>query len=506
MTPETATELQQDQQTAVAPEVDFAASASAFTLGEGQGGMDDFSDLVEGGAAATDALKEELAASSFGSLDINDFHDFSAKDYVPTTGEYRFALEQKWLREGTSVIRQVSSVAARGNFGGMKVTLYKGKIRLATFSQSAFCEIFLPVFQGLADLEQEVSFIFDQGVMAKIASSFGDAIIEFTFFAEKSLLEIKSGNTKLELSTFPPEDFVDYHAKLGTPQPIARLDPVIFKNALKYANQFVRKDDISANLSIVDVRNGLVIGGSYASVGLFTAKALEGLNFKVKFEALATLEKLLGRMHQTNTRLFDAGSFYMIRDENMYFGFEKSQFEFPAVDSFQNAEMGESLLVQRPDLINSLNKLSVVSIDRDMLVRLQIEGLGKDVRFELSTADASGRRSTDRISGFRSTEGGRTPDDLKQQVCYVNLHSLLKVASHFETANINLKFDKTAQPKVLFLIDTDDDTFTARTVMTLMTQAQVDKMQAEKNMSALEKAKSRKGSKTADAEAEAEAV
>jgi ActR/RegA family two-component response regulator len=60
--------------------------------------------------------------------------------------------------------------------------------------------------------------------------------------------------------------------------------------------------------------------------------------------------------------------------------------------------------------------------------------------------------------------------------------------------------------KVLFLIDTDDDTFTARTVMTLMTQAQVDKMQAEKNMSALEKAKSRKGSKNADAEAEAEAV
>lgn len=481
---------------------DFGVDAFAG-MGDSAGAIGDFSDLVEGGAEVLAEVNESMKTGEFGSLDVNDFTDFSVSDYTPSEGEYTFSVEQKWLRESTGVMKMVSAISSRGQGGGLKVTLYRGKIRLSTFNQAAFGEIFLPVFSGLRDLEQEVSFIFDLGVLAKIASSFGDAVIGFTYDAGKSLLTLQAGQTRLELSTYPPEDFVNYHDKLEEPTLISRLDPVAFKSALKYAGTFVKKDDISANLAIVDIRDGLVIGGSASSVGLYSSKFLEGLNFKVKYEVLGVLEKLLARFHATNTHLFDAGNFYLLRDENMFLGFEKSQFEFPSVDTFRNAELVESLLVPRPELIGSLNKLSVVSIDRDMQVCMSINGSGKDVEFSLSTTDSSGRKSTDRLQAHRSAEGDFTPADLKKQVFYVGLHALLKICGHFETANIAIKMNKEGATRAIFIEDGDDETYSARTVMIVMTPEQMEKRIHEQKMSTLERATGRAKGEKEDSEEEA---
>lgn len=467
-----------------------------------------FDDLVEGGEETVAALHAELKTTEFGSLDVKDFTEFSASDYTPTEGEYVFSIEQKWLREATSVMRLVSQVSSRGCSNGTKVTVFKDKVRLATFNQAAFSEIFVPTFSKQFALEKEISFVFDLGVLSKIASSFGDAIIEFKFLAKAGLLEIASGNTRLELSTVPSEDFVDYHSKISNPEMLATLDPLAFKSGLSYIIPFVQKDEVSANLSLIDVRNGVMIGGAHTAIGLYQHKSLEDLNFKVKFEVMGTLEKLMSRFHQTNTHLFNAGAFYIIRDENLYLGFEKSQFDFPAIHTYQNAVMKESILVQRSDLVSSLNKLSVVSVDRKMLVRLDISGVGKDVQFKLTTTDAAGRESSDKLSGFRQAEGGGSASQLQPQACYVTLQSLLRVCSHFETANVNIKFDESGSTRVLYLEDTDEDLYAARTIITLLTPEAVREQMAQQKMSTLEKVQGAKsGAKKPKTEAsEEEAV
>lgn len=450
------------------------------TLEIPEANLGNFGDLIAGGDAGDDqqaaAINNELKSSTFGSLDIKDFSDFNAQDVVPDDGTYVFSVEQKFLKEATAVTRLTT--AARGTFGVTKVTLFRDKLRLSTFNQTAFSEMLIPLHEKTPSLAdgQEISFIFDHAVLSKIANTFVDAIVSFQFIAEKHLLIITSGKTKLELSTFNKTDFTDYHAKLGSPEYKAQINPLTLRRGIQYAGTFVKKDDIQLNLSLIDVRDGQVLGGSYSAIGIYQAKALADQNVRIKYEVIQILDKILGKFHETNTHLFETDNYYILRDENLYLGFEKTEFSFPPVKAFLDIKATDHILVPRSNLLNALYKLSVVSVDRDLLVNIKLEGLGAQAVATLVTKDASGKESQDVLQVFRQAANGVDPASLEPWDININILAFIKIASHFESANVHLEL---LSGKAVAIKDSGDD-FDATTILSLLNADQVAAVKAQR--------------------------
>jgi len=468
--------------------VDFGAfdpTAIITDGGDEDGGQ--FEDLVsQEVSASSDEINAELKTGNFGSVDIKDFSEFNTPDYIPTAGEYVFSVEQKFLKAATSITRLTAS-ASKSSFGTAKVTLFSSKMRLATFNQTAFSEVFIPVHGEVQGIEEgkEISFIFDQNILAKIASTFVDAVITFIFNADKNLLVITSDKTRLELSTAPETDFVKYHSKIGDPTYLNKINTEVLRKGLNYVASFVKKDDIQLNLSLIDVKDQMMVGGAYSAIGIFQSPAFLEIEFKVKYEIIGILEKIAGHFHDANTHLFETENFYILRDENLYFGFEKTTFNFPPVAQFfQAPTTGDQILIPRGQLLNSLYKLSVVSIDKDLLVQVKITGSGNDSEIYLATKDSTGKISEDTLQIYRGAEEDKDPayDDREY---YLNIAALIKIVNHFESANV--QFREISGKAIL--IEDEDDLYQATTILSMLNEAQVQAQKAAKDKAKLSASK-----------------
>lgn len=440
----------------------------------------DFTDLVDS-STADDAMQarvaQELKSGAFGTIDVKDFSAFSAHDTIVSEGVYAFAVEQKFLKEATQVTK-FTTMLSKGGFGAVKITLFPTKLRLATFNQSAFSEVFIPLHSTIANIDEgkEIAFIFDQGVLTKIAQSFVDAVIQFSYDAAKSLLTITSGKTQLQLSTYAKLEFVDYHNKIGSPRYLRQLPPELLRKAINYTSLFVRKDDLQLNMSLLDIRDASVIGGNYASIGVFQSEQFNGLDLRIKYDIIKAFEAIMPRFNTENTHLFETDLFYIVRDENLYFGFEKTQSKFPPIAKFFEMKAPDHVLVPRVQLLNSLYKLSVVSVDRDLLVRTIISGSGSEATLTLMTKDATGKVSSDVISVLRNSNdlGG---SDFEEIDIFVSITSFIRVVSHFESANAQLEV---LGRKALVIKDEHEGEWHATTLLSALTEEVVAQQKAKR--------------------------
>lgn len=440
----------------------------------------DFTDLVDASTAEDAALSarvaQELRSGAFGTIDVKDFSAFSVHDAIVTEGVYAFSVEQKFLKEATQVTK-FTTMLSKGGFGAVKITLFPTKLRLATFNQSAFSEVFVPLHSTIENIDEgkEIAFIFDQGVLTKIAQSFVDAVIQFSYDASKSLLTITSGKTQLQLSTYAKLEFVDYHNKIGSPRYLRQLPPDLLRKAINYTSLFVRKDDLQLNMSLLDIRDSSVIGGNYASIGVFESAQFDGLDLRIKYDIIKAFEAIMPRFNTENTHLFETDLFYIVRDENLYFGFEKTQSKFPPVAKFFEMKAPDHVLVPRVQLLNSLYKLSVVSVDRDLLVRTIISGSGTEATLTLMTKDATGKVSSDIISVLRNSNDA--PSAFEEIDIFVSINSFIRVVSHFESANAQLEV---LGRKALVIKDEHEGEWHATTLLSALTEEVVAQQKAKR--------------------------
>lgn len=454
---------------------------------------DDFDSLVssstpddDGPTLAALALREQVSSDDFGVLNVEDFAAFNASDYTPEAGEYIFSVEQKYLKEATRTTgNTVSKTAAQ--FGAVKVALLKDKegrdfMRLQTFAQSAFSEQLIPLPQAVnpaLDPNKPVAFVMDHSVLAKIADKFPDAVITFKFLADKKLLVIEQDKTKLEIGTFERTDFTEYHSKIGEPQMKGKVNPTLLRNGVKFLQNFTRKDDIQANLSLIEFRDSEIVGGTLSALGVFSSELIGDLTMKVKYEAIQTFEKMLSRFNPENTYLFETDSFYILRDETLYFGFEATKHSFPATAQFFKIASEENVLIPRVQLLNSLFKLSVVNVDRDLTVNMALDGIGHDAVLTLTTEDASGKKSRDELKVTRRANEGADPSFEPWDI-NVNITGLIKVVGHFDTANVELEL---LAKKALLVLD-EGEQYKASTILALQSEEQIAKRKAARSASA----------------------
>lgn len=399
--------------------------------------------------------------SSFGTMDIKDLKEFMEGSESPSKGEYKFTVEQGHFKEAVTAVRMTSSMKSNPN--PVRLTLGKDTLRVSTFNPFSFAEYIIPLVQpsGLKD-GKSVRFIFDYNVLSRIATIFTEDVLELDVLPEKRLCKITAGKTNLEITTYPDSDFADFSGKMESMKMKSKIDPDSIRKAIQFIYPFTVKNDLQPNFSLVEIRDGQAIGGTPFSIVTMTSKHFEGISLKMRYEFLVGMEKTLQFFDAKNTYLFESDDYYIIRDGNTMCGFEKTPYQFLNITPIVSAvKTDKRLMVPRDVLQNTLQKLSVVSIDKKLPVTMSYRiGKGESTSMTLMTEDATGKQSKDTIP---MTAKGYEPDDTEHSF-KVTLSSLLRTVSFHDSHNIELL---EVPGKAVFLEDKyEEDTYL--TVLSLL--------------------------------------
>jgi len=82
---------------------------------------------------------------------------------------------------------------------------------------------------------------------------------------------------------------------------------------------------------------------------------------------------MLGKF-EGETRLTVTENYYIIRDLNLIFGFERCSYTFPSVEKLFNSKSETYARVNRDQLRNTLERLSTASMNENLLVEINISG------------------------------------------------------------------------------------------------------------------------------------
>ena len=408
-----------------------------------------------------------------------DFTAFDVHDITPTEGEYQFAVEQKLLKEATASTGLLAVAGARADYGTTKITIYAHQLRLQTFNQAAFCEVFIPLTEQGSNprLEpgHEVSFVFGHKGLALAASTFPGAILNFRFSADTKILHIEQGETIARELTSARETFTDYHVRIGDKRRIGKVNPVILRQGVDYLEPFAKKDDVEANFSLIEFRNGSVVGGSPAAVGQFSSPLFHNLELKIKHEIIATLKKVLGRFNPEKTYLFETENYYILRDDHLFFGFERFLHKFPPLDKFWELSSEAFVRVPRSQLLTGLLTISLFRTEPDAFVRLHVEGAGLDTRLHLTTRNPADVASTTTLECSRQAHPSYAATaTFPAWDLYLNVHAFIDIVTYFHSAHVQFEI---LGEKAVLVTDAGDG-FEAKTLLAASPAEQVAKLKA----------------------------
>jgi hypothetical protein len=254
------------------------------------------------------------------------------------------------------------------------------------------------------------------------------------------MLHIEQGEVQAREVTLNPKTFTDYHVKIGTNRLIGKVNPVILRQGVAYLQPFARKDDVQANLSLIEVRDGAVIGGSPAALGSFSSPLFNNLNLKIKYEIIAPLEKMLARFNPERTFLLETDNYYILRDDNLCFGFERHAHDFPALGKFFKIPSEAYVLVPRSRLLTRLLQIEVFCPDSDAFVQIHVEGAGSDTRLHLTTRILDDAPSTTTLECSRQAHPSYAATaTFPAWGLFVNVHAFIKIVTCFDSAHVQFE-------------------------------------------------------------------
>lgn len=373
-------------------------------------------------------LKEVLYLSK----DLKSFVEFLTEGDFVTEGEHTFSVDTKYLKYACGVLKHVSS-GSKIAPNLVKIVIFENQLKIVGYNQITFTEIFIPLTKNSSVRKgEEVSFIFDYPTLAKLVVSFEKHILEFTYRAEKELLIIISGATRLEISTQEETKFVRFHNKLLDITPIeCVLNMETLQTALEYISLFLKKEDNPA-LSLLECRESAFLGGCSTAIIKFSSETFENVPLKFKQDCVTSLCKVLPFFSPTKVKLFETKNYFILRDQNLYFGIEKTELNFPSVKKLLASKIEESYVIPRANLLAALVKLSVVTVGGDSsFVEWKISQKSIDSILTLSIIDVSGKVSKDVIPIQRA----RTEEVPEEHSFFLNFNILSKIISFFEKSS-----------------------------------------------------------------------
>lgn len=411
--------------------------------------MDNVSEQINEVNKYIEDVEDEVKEATFLTIDLLNFEDFNREVEIPYSGNYTFEVEQQFLEEAIKIVGVSSQ--SNVNSGLIEITLFEDKVKLAAFNQISFAEMFIPKVNSSSE-EGCIKFYFEKEFLDKIASRLYGSNIIFQLEAEKKLLTVISGETKLKFDIPSEPRIVNYHLKLKNIVNIDSFDVNLLKDSIKYISYFVRKNDIRKNLSQADCNSRMLYGGSSLSVGIYKSHHFNKLKFDIKYECLNLLFRVLPYFNKHNVGFFESENYYIIRDEKLFFGFEKTRYDFPSITKFLEADIVDDIItLDRKRLIEGINKLSIVLSGKDSLIKFK---LTEDNTFHMFVLDKKHKVSTDSFQVERKSVKNSEVKLNTGLEFIIDLDSFMKTVSHFNTKEITLQY---VLNKALVVRDTSSD-------------------------------------------------
>jgi len=393
--------------------------------------------LQDTDASSKDVLRD-LKEMFYASKDIADFYDFRNDGDPIEEGEITFTVDCKYLKYACGVLKHVYT-GSKLNPGLIKIAVFQTQLKFSGFTSSAFGSVFIPLTKQTEFPENTlpgISFIFDYNTLAKITNSFEKHTLTFVYTAEKKLLTMDCGNTHLELVTKDNNEFVQFLNKIKEITPVdCTINMEILQESLNYLSLFIKKDNIQENITILECRDSAIVGGNYAGIGMIQSDSLNKVPLKLKHDVVPTVLKILPYFYPTNIKLFETEGYYLLRDQNLYLGIEKTNISFPPLKHLLTSKIEDSYIIPRAVMLSALQKLSVVTEEKDALISFKISGKNPQSFLTLSLKDNNGRKSKDIISISRRD----TTEIYDTHEYFVNIDSLFKTFSFFKSPEIQIQ-------------------------------------------------------------------
>ncbi|MBA3726941.1 MAG: hypothetical protein H0W86_10940, partial [Armatimonadetes bacterium] len=275
----------------------------------------------------------ELVRPAFGLSSLDAFEGFQAGGFTPKTGEYSFRLV---LGEFLSLLALAScTFDARLNRRGLiKMTVSQTLLRAQAYDYAVFSETVLPLdghATGVTN-EQPISFTVPSDDL-EIAGKAVNNTVTFTFRPEQARVELVAGNFERPLVTRSVESFKDFdEATIGVLDPSSRraIDLQLVRTAIDYVAPAAIEDQTRAHFDLIEFGAGRLVGGDPGAIAIFTAAGLNGLDMRIRYRFINSVRTVLAHL-EGQVALFETADFYIIRDRETAFGFEKSHASFPDI-------------------------------------------------------------------------------------------------------------------------------------------------------------------------------
>lgn len=378
-------------------------------------------------------LKEVLYVNK----DIYDFEEFLTEGIANTEVDLVFSIDTKYLRYACGVLKHVytgSKIAPNT----IKITVFENQLKLSGFNPVIFGEVFIPLFKNtnIRREYEKVSFVFDFPTLARLTSSFEKAILTCAYKSDKKLLEVKSGNAVLELATKEETDFIQFHNKFKDIQEV-KCTPNIetLQSALGYLSLFIKKE-LQQNTALIDSRDSTLICGNTVAIGIMQSDSFNNMPLKLKHEVVPSLSKILPYFYSPKVKLFETNGYYILRDQNLYLGIEKTDASFPSLKHLFATKVEESFTLRRDMLLSSLQKLSVVDMNNEALLQFNISGRPPKASLRITIKDVTGKQSKDDIQVLR------TSNTFEDTTYFIYPEFLIKTLSFIRSPEVTIQMLK----------------------------------------------------------------
>jgi hypothetical protein len=375
----------------------------------------------------------ERARSSFGLPSLDAFTGFQAGGFTPKTGEYSFQINSsEFVR--LLKLAKCTFVADSGRRGLIKMSVSQCSLRAQAYDHALFSETVLPLKDYATGVtkEQPISFVvpFDDFETACKAI---DGTATFTYRPEQARIEIVAGNFERPVVTRSVEGFHDFdEATIGTLDQGSRrtIDPQLIGSAIAYVAPVAVENQTEEHFNLIEFREGRLLGGSRSAIAIFTAAGLNGLGMRIRYRFIDPVRTVLTLL-DSEAALFETARFYIIRDCNTAFGFEKPSRSFPDITYLLSPRSGRDrflLASRKSGVVHGLAALEACAAS----VAFQCsKGRGVDARLSFMGQSEDGKKIKVSLYGARHDYSNE-----KSVVVFFPPRPLRTAAAAFDTPNL----------------------------------------------------------------------
>jgi hypothetical protein len=288
-----------------------------------------------------------------------------------------------------------------------------------------------------------------------------DDMVTFTYRPEQARVQIVAGNFERPLVTRSVDSFKDFdEATIGALDPGSRrtIDPQLVGTAIDYVAPVVSENQTEEHYSLIEFREGRLVGGSRGTIAVFAAARLDGLDTRIRYRFIHPVRTVLTGL-DGEAALFETPRFYIIRDRETAFGFEKTHKSFPYITH----------------MLSPRSARDRIALDRKRLVHsmLALEAwLGSDaaiVRFQCSKGFRQGRLSfvgqSEDGKKIKVSLHGQRMDDIDDPVtAFLPARRLRVAAEAFDAPYLYMDL-YAAENRVI--VDEEEKNFHARTLIAM---------------------------------------